>query len=106
MRLSRRDHHIGSSRLGKTCLFVNGDESVVATSLLVDDFAMITPDLLRQVRRGCTGEQTEKKRETVGATVAVYAVALRSIVSDNHTFALHISKTNMPNLNARFVPTS
>ena len=74
--------------------------------LLVDDFAMITPDLLRQVRRGCTGEQTEKKRETVGATVAVYAVALRSIVSDNHTFARHISKTDMPNLNARFVPTS
>ena len=64
--------------------------------LLVDDFAMITPDLLRQVRRDCTGEPA-------GAVVVVYAIALRSIASDCHGLA---HRTNETNLNARSVLTS
>ena len=49
--------------------------------LLVDDFSMITPDLLRQVGRDCKGERSLKTREPAGAIAIVCAVALRSIAS-------------------------
>lgn len=59
--------------------------------LLVDDFAMITPDLLRQVRRDCTGEPA-------GSIVVVYAIALRSIASDCLGLAHRTNEANLPHI--------
>lgn len=67
--------------------------------LLVDDFAMITPDLLREVRRDCTGEPA-------GAIVVVHAITLCSIASDCHGLAHRTNETNPPHINARSVLTS
>ena len=67
--------------------------------LLVDDFAMITPDLLRQVRRDCTGEPA-------GSIVVVYAIALRSIASDCLGLAHRTNEANLPHINTWSVLTS